>query len=225
MSAEVSQPNSLPLYLYARTPVAGRVKTRMQTRFDADTCARLALAMIQTTVERAVRVWQGEVVLSVWPSTDHPEIDKIARAYPVRMETQVAGDLGEKMAYSLTEGVSNHGAAAVMGCDVPHFVASDFRAAYAALSRGRNVLGPAADGGFYFLGLNRVPPALFRGIEWGGQRVLEQLRASAKRCGIELHQRISTLTDLDDPEDLAIAIDTCGVFRRRAEEIFNTLNV
>ena len=104
-------------------------------------------------------------------------------------------------------------------------MASDCRAAYAALSHGKNVLGPAVDGGFYFLGLNRVPAALFRGVEWGGQRVLEQLRASGECCGIQFHRKISTLTDLDDPEDLAIAVDTCGVFRRRAEEIFSTLNV
>ena len=63
------------------------------------------------------------------------------------------------------------------------------------------VLGPAQDGGYYLIGLNRLRPELFRGIAWGTDRVLFDTLAvlQRQRCKPAL---LDPLADIDRPEDL-----------------------
>ena len=44
----------------------------------------------------------------------------------------------------------------------------------AALASADVVLGPAEDGGYVLIGCSRAVPEIFREIEWGTNRVLEQ---------------------------------------------------
>jgi glycosyltransferase A (GT-A) superfamily protein (DUF2064 family) len=47
---------------------------------------------------------------------------------------------------------------------------------YLTRSRGAVVIGPAVDGGYYFIGLKRACRRLFEEIDWGTNRVFEQTR-------------------------------------------------
>jgi uncharacterized protein len=71
-----------------------------------------------------------------------------------------------------------------------------------ALSDCDVVLGPAADGGYYLIGLNRPCPPLFGGIAWGSPQVLEQTLAVASDLGLVV-RLTDRLNDIDRPEDLA----------------------
>ena len=42
------------------------------------------------------------------------------------------------------------------------------------LNDGPCVLGPAADGGYYLIGLCEPRPDLFRDVDWGTERVLNK---------------------------------------------------
>ena len=72
--------------------------------------------------------------------------------------------------------------------------------AEAALDTADVVVGPAEDGGYVLIGLKRAEPALFRGIDWGTDQVLEQTlgAASQAHCSIAM---LATLWDVDRPED------------------------
>jgi len=63
------------------------------------------------------------------------------------------------------------------------------------------VLGPAEDGGYLLLGLNRNLPELFVGIDWGTSKVLNQTRKCLYGLGVEFAE-LDTLWDLDRPQDL-----------------------
>ncbi len=94
----------------------------------------------------------------------------------------------------------------LIGSDLPELEPADLAAAFLALERSRLVLGPAADGGYWLVGLCRQAPAplataLFSGMPWGTSRVLEQTVSVARQLGNEpalLAQRC----DLDRPADL-----------------------
>ncbi len=94
----------------------------------------------------------------------------------------------------------------LIGSDLPELAAADLLAALEALDDSPVVLGPAADGGYWLIGLGGSWPRLFAGLEgpigWGGSAVLAQTEAALAGCGLAwslLPQR----ADLDRPADLA----------------------
>ena len=63
------------------------------------------------------------------------------------------------------------------------------------------VLGPAADGGYYLIGLTRPHPELFEGIEWSTGTVLQETEALAARLGLTSN-RVDQWWDVDTVDDL-----------------------
>ncbi len=90
----------------------------------------------------------------------------------------------------------------LVGSDLPQLEAAELERAFRALDTGPLVLGPAADGGYWLIGLNGSWPELFSGIPWGGPGVLEHTSRAAARLGLE-PQWLSCRHDLDRPADLA----------------------
>ncbi len=197
------------LYLFAKQPVPGRVKTRLQTHCSPEQAAAVAATMITATARRAAAAWPGQVTLCGWPDTEHALFVTLACRFGLGLLGQPAGSLGEKMLAVLEVGINRGGGAAVMGCDVPHVPPDDLRLAYAALAGGRNVLGPAADGGFYFIGLCRTASGLFDGVEWGTREVAAQTVKAARTAGIEFHAMLTELRDVDSWEDLQVVAESC----------------
>ena len=190
-----------PLYLFAKEPVPGRVKTRLQDRLSAEQCADLAQQMLLQSVQTATRFWPGERILCVLPRRNAAIFQSLAARYRLAVVEQCGADLGARLLTALQAGVDAAGAAAVMGCDVPHIDGAILQAGYRRLSDGEDVIGPSIDGGFYLLGLHRLPPTLFDRIEWGGNTVRTRLVRRAQQLGIRLHQ-LERLRDIDRWEDV-----------------------
>lgn len=73
-------------------------------------------------------------------------------------------------------------------------------AACNALSDNEAVLIPTEDGGYALIGLVQHDPRLFRDIDWGTERVMNQTRARLSELGRRWHE-LETLWDVDRPED------------------------
>lgn len=194
----MSQPE---LILFARQPVPGQVKTRLQPDYSPEKAAEIAAFMIRATVELAVSAWPGDITLSVWPGPDHPLFHQLADEFHIPLAPQADGDLGAKMLAALRHGIARRGAAAIMGCDVPHCDWDVIDQANNWLARGRNVLGPTEDGGYYFIGLPEARSELFEEMPWGSDRVLEMTLARAEKLGMEF-DLLKPLRDIDTPADL-----------------------
>ena len=203
---------SIPLYLFAKAPVAGKVKTRMQPRLSAEACARLAETMLRHSVQTAVEAWPGEVILATTPTSSHPVFDALCLDCGITAVEQRGADLGQRMGNLLRQGIAGAGGAAVMGCDVPHVTGDTLRTCHAEMGRGRNVVGPAADGGFYLLGLVSLDPSLFSGIEWGGDGVMADLEKNARRLGQDF-VTLDSLRDIDKWEDLKWLASRCDRYQ------------
>lgn len=70
-----------------------------------------------------------------------------------------------------------------------------------ALPGDRCVLGPAADGGYYLIGLKRFHARLFEDIDWSTERVFAQTVARAEEIGLEI-SCLPNWYDVDDRETL-----------------------
>lgn len=200
------------LILFAKTPTPGTVKTRLQPALTPGQAVQVAELLIEQTVLRA-KSWPGPVELAVWPDQSHPLFQRLSREHGLRCRPQVQGDLGEKMAAALTAATARGRPAAILGCDVPHCPATVLKDACRRLRSGSAVLGPSSDGGYYLIGMGTGEPALFHGIPWGTDQVLQRTRERAAALDLSFYL-LPVLTDLDTWAELRAARNEVGGLAR-----------
>jgi len=197
----------ITLCLFTKKPIPGFAKTRLQSDCSAAVAANIAEELIRASVELVVANWSGNVQLWAWPDIDHNVFRDVARRHSIQLKSQVPGNLGDKLWYALDAGVAEHGAAAVMGCDVPHCPPSVLRHAYTAMRVGKNVLGPSADGGFYFLGVKKSDRTMFQNVAWSAPNVTAKLLERLRALGIEIDVTLPVIRDIDTWSDLKATAD------------------
>lgn len=192
------------LVMFARAPVAGKVKTRLVPSLGSEGALALHRRLVLRTLRSArafceahdaeleVRIAEGDGdALKHWLGDDW------------RFREQKGGDLGERMSAAFDESFHESSTATVLiGSDCPSLTPDVLASAFECLKTHGAVLGPARDGGYYLIGLTAPMPGLFRDIAWGTESVLAQSLAvlSRESCQSAL---LETLDDLDRPEDLS----------------------
>ncbi len=129
---------------------------------------------------------------------------------------QAPGDLGTRMAVSF-ERAFEEGADTVVlvGSDIPGLTVAIIRNAFGVLRTAPvdgvipGVIGPAADGGYYLIGMQAPGAPLFDEIAWSTSEVLTQTETSAQAHHISL-VRLPELTDMDVVEDYGVWVRTLG---------------
>jgi rSAM/selenodomain-associated transferase 1 len=182
----------------AKYPAPGRVKTRLANALGADVACALYRAFVLDLWDR-LRGLPYPVTWAYWP----PEAPFGALLPDARCRAQTGADLGERMAAAIASELCEHGGPVlVIGADVPHVAAASLAEGAAALAGGADVvLGPAADGGYYLIGVKAAVPALFERIAWGTPEVLGATLARAAELRLVTH-RLSPDFDVDEPADL-----------------------
>lgn len=94
-----------------------------------------------------------------------------------------------------------------VGTDSPGLRAGDLAAAFAALRERNAVLGPAADGGIYLVGIRGDTGSLLSGVHWRTSDVFAELLARAPEAGV----LPETLADLDGRDALGSLLATPGL--------------
>ncbi len=92
----------------------------------------------------------------------------------------------------------------IIGMDCPSLDEPALAEAFESLTRTDVVFGPAADGGYYLLGLSKPCPRVFTGIDWGTACVLEQSLVAA-RVSCPIPRLLGLREDVDLPGDLPMA--------------------
>jgi rSAM/selenodomain-associated transferase 1 len=190
--------------VFARAPVAGASKTRLIPALGEKAAASLHARMIEHTLETLADV-PADHDLQLWcaPNTTHPLFARLADRYDLSLHIQRGNNLGARMYHALDTALLVHDHAIVIGTDCPGLVSADILAATDALKTTADaVIGPAADGGYWLLGVQAVSATLFSEIAWGSDRVYEQTLQRIETLGWRSHA-LRTQTDIDRPEDLA----------------------
>lgn len=191
----------IPLILFAKAPVEGKVKTRLVPALTVSQATRVAEVLLEETIKLVSNAWQGRIILAIWPDVNHPFVQCLLEKYPVECVVQGEGDLGEKMYHAMeAQGYP----CVVMGCDVPHCEPVVLDDVYQALQDSKDVIGLTDDGGYYLLGLQSSCSALFQSIEWGADTVSKVTLAIAEQEKITFKQ-MKVLNDIDEHEDLVAA--------------------
>lgn len=188
----------IPLLLFAKAPIAGKVKTRLQTHCSAEQAAAIATILLEASLQRVCEYWQGPVYLSTWLDTKHPSLLALSERFNVEILAQCEGDLGRKMNHAF-EGQGYP--MAIMGCDAPHILPESLEQLYQVLEQGRSAIGPSCDGGYYIIGLAEPAPYLFEDMPWGSDKVLGLTRDRQYSSGLDLLE-LRALQDVDEWSDL-----------------------
>lgn len=189
------------LLVFLKWPEPGATKTRLVPALGAEGAARLYRLLAETGMG-ATRPWEREYErLLCFAPRDARE--RIQGWFPGEvLWAQPEGDLGQRMASAFEEGF-RRGAdrVALVGTDVPWVSRSLVARAFAALASADLVLGPAHDGGYYLVALQRPRPELFAGVEWSTPGVLAATRARAAHLGLQDHC-LEPMRDIDTVDDL-----------------------
>ncbi len=205
--------SSPAIYLFAKKPAPGEVKTRLLDTFTAQQAADIATGLLRASVERVCAAWSGQVIVSVWPDDDHSSFTWIKQNHDITFTRQIPGNLGQKMLAVLREGVAMHGAAAVFGCDIPHLDPIILHKVFESLHDGHNVIGPTDDGGFYLIGLTQVEENMFNDIEWGTESVFERTLSNLRDCGVPKPEILPPQRDIDTAQDVEWAVQSFSWLR------------
>ena len=193
------------LIVFTRYPVAGQSKTRMIPLLGPPGASRLQVAMTGHTVLNA-RVACDQLGAALEVRFAGGTLRRLRRwlGAGTPYQPQGRGDLGGCMFRAFLDS-HNAGATAtvLIGTDCPALTPDILAQAYAALARSDVVLGPAADGGYYLIGMREPHAALFEGMTWGTETVLRDTLSRAERSGLTVNW-LPPLSDVDRPEDLPV---------------------
>ncbi|WP_433436488.1 TIGR04282 family arsenosugar biosynthesis glycosyltransferase [Nonomuraea sp. CA-141351] len=183
--------------IIAKEPVAGRVKTRLTPPFRPEQAAALAEAALRDSL-RAVSDTPASQRLLALDGLPGSWLPAGFAVIPQR-----GSGLDERLAAAFSDAYRLRPDPVVLiGMDTPQVTPTLLGEAVDALERNDAVYGPAADGGFWLLGLRRPDPALLLGVPMShpetGKLQLDRL----DRAGLAVHL-LPELIDVDTAADAA----------------------
>ncbi len=184
--------------VFAKVPVAGRVKTRLAKAVGDAQAAALAAAFLEDTVA-ALAGLSATVVIAF---DDEPP-ERWSTPPPLVWQ-QGSGSLDARIERVLGQALASHPWAIALGADSPGLPPERVRLAIEALARADGpgaVLGPCRDGGFYLLGVRALVPGTLRGVRWSTPHALEDTTAALGRAGMSTTQ-LEGWFDIDQESDL-----------------------
>ncbi len=184
------------LILFARWPEPGHTKTRLIPALGAAGAAKLAKQLTEQAAQQ-IRALHC-------PATVHGtgfDADRISQWLGMPCVLQVEGDLGARMHAAITKAYATGSTRIILaGSDCPGLSTAILAQGFDALQNHDVVLGPAADGGYYLIGMREPQPQLFAQMHWSHARVLAD---TLTRLDDLSHFLLPMLHDIDTPADLA----------------------
>lgn len=195
------------LLVIAKSPVPGRVKTRLTPPCSPEQAASLAAAALQDTLA-AVAAAGGSGRRRIL-ALDGPAGGWIPPGF------EVVPQRGEGLARRLANAFSVAGGPALLvGMDTPQVLRTDLEAGLEILDDGgaQSVLGPAEDGGYWTIGLKDPDPRVFAGVEMSADTTGAQQLARLRELGLSVAD-LPPLLDVDTIEDARIVAAAAPVTR------------
>ena len=186
------------LIIFTKNPEAGQVKTRLAHSVGEEKALEIyeTLRYHTATVTEGVNAERMVYYSRFIPPSDLFFTDKFTP------KLQQGDDLGARMFHAIDSGFeSGFHHIVLIGTDCYELSREILNQAFSALERFDAVVGPATDGGFYLIGLNRVFPELFLDRQWSTPDVLRETTTILQQLAIPC-KLLSELSDIDTFDDL-----------------------
>lgn len=186
------------LIIFYRNPRIGKVKTRLAATVGEEKALRIfeKLSLHIKDISHGLKtdkvVYYSDAVANVdiWPGGTYLKA------------LQHGDDLGERMKNAFSEGFeSGYSSVCLIGTDCYELTGAVIEKAFQELRSADAVIGPAKDGGYYLIGLNRLDAEIFENKKWSTETVFKDTVDTFRALGLR-HVNLPVLRDVDTEEDL-----------------------
>ena len=182
------------ILIFLRAIELGKVKTRLAAGLGQNK----ALAIYQTLIKTTLDVC--EQVTALRSLYFYPQIDDASLRPAFTPHLQKGENLGAKMSIAFEEAFIRSKSVLIIGTDCPYITPTLIEKAFNLLQKSDLVIGPAEDGGYYLLGMNKLHATLFENIPWSSEKVFEMTLEKATAMGLAT-KKLPVLSDIDYEED------------------------
>ncbi|MGR3303233.1 MAG: TIGR04282 family arsenosugar biosynthesis glycosyltransferase [Candidatus Scalindua sp.] len=189
------------LIIFAKSPIPGKVKTRLTPHITPTKAAELYEAFIADTISTALKLKCERITVAYSPGYAEKTLQRLC-GQTVNYLPQEGHNLGERMKnafkHSFDTGFER---AVIIGTDSPTLPLSYIRKAFDVLKEVPVTIGPTFDGGYYLIGLSEQNETVFDDIEWSTSSVFSQTLARIKTANKQLCI-LPPWYDVDTPDSL-----------------------
>ncbi|QCR23132.1 TIGR04282 family arsenosugar biosynthesis glycosyltransferase [Pontibacter sp. SGAir0037] len=186
------------LMLFVRNPELGKVKTRLAASIGEKQALDVYIRLLQHTRNITRNLAVDKLVYYA----ERVEEEDLWEKDIYQKQVQPDGDLGEKMqgafAAAFKEGYTS---VMIIGSDCLQLSQAVIEEAFNQLQTHDVVIGPAEDGGYYLLGMNKLYPYLFQDKRWSTEYVFPDTLQDVHQHNLSCFL-LPTLSDIDHAEDL-----------------------
>ena len=187
------------LLIFTRNPELGKVKSRLA----ADVGEQAALNIYKFLLEHTHKVTRGlKVDKQVWYSNAIPKEDLWDEGNFAKRTQMETDDLGARMQVAFEQGFQKgYKHISIIGSDLYDISQTDLEEAFRMLENNDAVIGPATDGGFYYLGLSKPIDKVFKNKKWGTDAVLKDCLNDLKKyktAQLSAKNDVDYLSDISD---------------------------
>jgi len=190
--------NKNGLIILAKAPEKGNVKTRLKEHLRDDERVRLYTYLLEKTISKLKDLRSTDSFICYSPENAAPYF----RGFGPGIFPQVRGELGVRM-FSAMERLFMMGyqRVALVGVDIPDLSEDIVLKGFDLLKDHDVVFGPAHDGGYYLVGMNRPAREIFEQIQWSTETTLKESVRHTASLGLSIGYT-DLLRDIDRVEDL-----------------------
>ena len=196
----MAKKNKNALVIFARDPLVGQVKTRLNPFLDLRTTCELYTCFLSDSLDTICAVESADYFVGIYPSSTSGFFERLDPSLSISTFVQEGKDLGDRMKNTFfARFAEGYEQVVIIGADSPSLPLAYIRQAF--FSKQDVVLGPSVDGGYYLIGMTGKLINLFDGIAWGGDTVLKETRCKLGSNGVSL-ELLPVWYDVDRSDDL-----------------------
>lgn len=184
------------MLIFVRNPEIGKVKTRLARDLGDLEALRIYNTLLSHTRQVTLTVDAHRLLFysnfidrnDEWPER---RFDK---------HLQPKGDLGARMQQAFEMALKQFDSALILGSDCPGITPAVLHTALDQVQQHDFVIGPATDGGYYLLGMQKPAPYLFQDMPWSTDQVFAETIGRIEAAGATYYT-LPVLSDVDYSED------------------------
>jgi uncharacterized protein len=184
------------LIIFIKNPELGKVKTRLAATVGDEKALSIYKQLLQFTQNLSLSLELNRVLFY----SDELIVEDDWSNNFFKKNVQNGNDLGMRMKNAFQKTFLTSKKAVIIGSDCAELTSEILQSAFDSLEKYDFVIGPAADGGYYLIGMNYFEPSIFENIEWSTNSVLtktlEKINSLNKNTFL-----LPTLRDTDNEED------------------------
>ena len=186
--------------VFIKNPTLGKVKTRLAASVGNEKALDIYKSLLNHTYIESRKITADKIVFY----SDFIDSNDAWAKSGFSQELQKGNHLGEKISNAFIKAFNmGYKKVLIIGSDCPELKESHIKDAFTYLHQHDAVIGPAYDGGYYLLGLNKFHPELFQNKNWSTENVLLDTISDFIKLRL-LFKLLPTLHDIDDEKDLRL---------------------